>query len=678
MAIDYLYDAIAYNPPKQVNTRMLFALGQIFQDNQDWNRASSLYKQVIRKNPPYEMAFQAKINMATSYDATYADSKEVRKILNRMLRDEKNKDFLDQIYYAIAEIDLKDGDLEGAIANLVESVGKSTSNGYQKSKSALKLADLYFEMPNYEFAQAYYDTAMMFLPKDFPDFDKISKKTIMLSELVGHLIVIQLEDSLQQLAAMPESRRNSVIDAMIEEYIEEEKRLAELKELERTLDELDRLNSQQLGQSPNMRTGSPIGGGREWYFYNKATVDYGKTEFQRKWGSRRLEDLWRISNKQSTTFGFDDDLLAEADTTSSADTLGPAANDPRQREYYMKDIPFTDEELVASDEKIMKSYFELGRIYYDGLDDYAEAKDAFENLNMLYPTHDNLIRSYYYLYKIYEILEDAANQEHYKNLIITQFPDSDYAKVLQDPDYFLKLADEEGKAARLYEETYKAYNSGQYYMVIARSDLALQTMGDSIPLAAKFEFLRALSVGRVDVLDSLVSSLKNIIKKYPRSEVKPQAKAILDKILTDHPEFADEQFNAPGQVFEPEEVSPYNYTPGSMHMFMMIIESKNVRLNPLKVKISDFNQKYYSLENLSVNSIVLDKEYYIVTVGNFNNAEKAMKFLNAISDNEYVYSDLDPDIYKNFIISTENYPVFFKEKNVEDYSKFYTESYGNE
>ena len=672
-AIDYLYEAISFNPTKDLETRMLFILGQIFQKNDDLTRATNLYRQVIKKNPPYKMAFQAKINMATAFDASFADSKEVRKLLRKMLRDSKNEEFLDQIYYALAEIDLKEGKTEQGIENLKLSVKESVSNNYQKAKSALRLADLYFEVPNYQEAQAYYDTAMMFLPNDYPDYRNLDKKASVLSDLVVHLITIQHEDSLQRVAAMSETERNELIDEIILAYEEEQRRLEEEKALQEALQEQENLAAQSGGQSPGFQGGTPIGGGREWYFYNKSTKNYGYSEFIKKWGKRKLEDLWRLSNKKVVTFGFDEEpALATADTIK-ADSVIAAESDPRQREYYLKGLPFTEEMLTASNEKMKEAYFELGRLYHDGLDDIPEAREAFETLNERFPEHENLLRSYYYLYKIYEELGDNERKEHYKQLIINRFPDSDYAKVLTDPDYFLKQAKEESKAAGLYENTYKAYQEGQYYMVIARSELALSTYGDTAELAPKFEFLRAMSIGRVDVLDSLVSSLKNVILKYPSSEVKTMAQSILTKIIADHPEFADENFAAPG--VEPEKKSPYNYRPGSLHMFMIIVESKFVRLNPLKVKISDYNQKYYRLENLSINSIVLDKQHYVVTVGNFNNADKAKKYFDAITRSEYVYSDLDKEHYQNFVISTENYPVFFKDKQIETYKEFYEKNY---
>ena len=266
--------------------------------------------------------------------------------------------------------------------------------------------------------------------------------------------------------------------------------------------------------------------------------------------------------------------------------------------------------------------------------------------------------------------------EYYKSLIVNNFPESDYAKLLTDPEYFSKLATEKNKAAVLYEDTYLSYKAEQYFQVIAKSDLALATYGDTIDLAPRFEYLRAVSIGRVDIIDSLVANLQRIILKYPNSEIKTLSQGLLAHIVQDHPELADENFVLPGEEpVEPEKPSPYQYNGSGQHMFMMVVDSREIRLNPFKVKVSDHNQKFHRLENLTVNSLVLDKQNYIVTVGNFNNASKALDYLDGIIISDYVYADVKRGTYHTFVISTENYPIFFKEKDLEEYRKFYGKHY---
>jgi tetratricopeptide (TPR) repeat protein len=667
-AVDYLTEGIFYNPKRDLKTRMMFILGQIYQQSADFEKASLWYGKVIKRNPAYDMAFQAKINLAKSYDVNSGDRKQITKILTKMLKDDKNKDYKDQIYYALAEVAMRNNDTAVAIDYLRSSVSSSVNNNYQRSTSALTVADLYFAIPHYENAQAYYDTALTALPKDYPNYAEIERKTKILTDLVVNLITIQEEDSLQKLVNMSETDRNKVIDQLITAYNEEQARIAEQKKLEEQLTVQEQATSFAGGPGS---TGLPVGG--KWYFYNQQTKDIGHAEFVKKWGRRKLEDLWRISDKQALA------IIEEADTTAEttkSDSVVAAENNPTSREYYLKNLPFTEEKLAVSNKKILDAYFNSAKVYLDGLQDYDKSKDAFLLMNERFPENENKLISYYYLYKIYLKLGQAEQAEFYKNLIIKEYPDSDYAQVLSDPEYYTKIATEKNKVNVLYEETYKDYEAGQYFQVIAKSDLAFATYGDTMDLAPRFAFLKAISVGKIDVIDSLVSQLKMVIRKYPSSEVKPLAQSILAKIAKDNPEVKVESVDLPPEVVTPvEAASPYKYNPNGQHLFMIVANSKEMRLNPFKVKLSDYNIKYYSIEGLTINSLVLDNENYLITVGNFNNAAKAKEYYDAITLSDYIYADLKPGTFYNFVISTENYPIFFKEKDIGGYSKFFEKNY---
>jgi tetratricopeptide (TPR) repeat protein len=670
-AVEYLNEAIFYNPKRDLKTRMMFILAQIYQLSGDYYRASEYYTSVIKRSPPYDMAFQAKMNLAKSYDTNSGDKKQVIKILTKMLKDDKNQDYKDQIYFALADVALRDRDTAGAIEYLRLSVSSSVNNNYQLATSALKVADLYFNIPSYENAQAYYDTAMTALPKDYPDYLNIDRKTKVLTDLVDNLIVIQHEDSLQRLVAMSETDRNKVIDNIIAAYLEEQARLAEQQKLEQQLTVQEAaVSSSGIQNAPAM----PVGG--KWYFYNQQTKDIGYAEFVKKWGRRKLEDLWRISDKQ--VISFEEDLAEESDTTKS-DSLMAAENNPAAREYYLKDLPFTEEQVSISNGRILEAIFNSGTIYKDGLNDNEESKESFLTLNDRFPENEHRLVSYYYLFKIYSETGPQEDAEFYKNLVITQFPESDYARVLSDPQYYEKLAEEKNRVNVLYTETYKDYKAGQYFQVIAKSNLAFSLYGDTMELAPRFAYLKAISIGKIDVVDSLIAQLKMVIRKYPQSEVKPLAQNILATIVKENPELRDETMELPEEELQPEEekVSPYKSNPNAQHMFMIVADSREMRLNPFKVKLSDYNQKYYSIENLTVNSLVLDNEHYLVTVGNFNNATKAKDYFEAITQSEYVYADLMEGTFYNFVISTENYPVFFKEKDIGGYSKFFEKNYQN-
>jgi tetratricopeptide (TPR) repeat protein len=670
-AVDYLSEAIYYRPKRDMKTRMMFILGQIYQQSGDYYRASEWYTKVIRRSPEYDMAFQAKINLAKSFDSNSGDRKQVTKILNRMLKDDKNKDYKDQIYFALSDVAMRDGDTVMGIDYLKKSVSSSTNNNYQRTTSSLTLADILFEIPKYEEAQAYYDTAMQALPKDYPDYESIDRKTKVLNSLVNNLITIQHQDSLQRVAAMSDAERNIIIGNLITAYQEEQIKILEQQKLEQAL-----LVQEQATSFSGGPGNQGISAGGKWYFYNLQTKDYGYAEFVKKWGKRKYEDLWRISDKQLLSFAEETETIAD---TTKSDSLLAAENNPVSPAYYLKNLPVTEEQLAASNQLILDAYFQCGTIYKDGLSDNQKSRESLLALNERFPENEHRLIAYYYLYKGY--LEDGmtADAAFYKNLIISQYPESDYAKVLEDPEYYARIEAEKNKVNILYSDTYKDFKAGQYFQVISKSDLAFSLYGDTMALAPNFAYLKAISVGKIDVIDSLVSQLTALIRKYPSSPVKPLAQDILASVVKDNPDVKVESMMLPPEAtadtMPEEKESPYKYNPTGQHMFIVVADSKEIRLNPFKVKLSDYNLKYYSIEGLTINSLVLDNEHYLITVGNFNNAQKALDYFNAISQSEYVYADLKEGTFYNFVISTENYPLFFKEKDIGGYSKFFEKNY---
>jgi tetratricopeptide (TPR) repeat protein len=662
-AKEALVDALYGQQKKIMDARARFILAQIYQQEGDFYVASEYYKQVIKKNPPYEMAFNAAINLATSYDTLYGfNSKPIVKNLKKMLKEDKNIEYRDQIYYALADVSFKDGVDSLGASYLALSVATSVTNNFQKATSSLRLADYYFLAPEYELSQAYYDTAVQVLPQDFPNREDIIAKTEYMTELVSNLLVVETEDSLQKLAAMPEDERMVIIDKLIEDYKKEEERLRELEQYQMAM-RLDATRNERSGSSMIDPTSS---GG--WYFYNTATLSYGFSEFKKKWGSRENVDNWRLSNKEAI-FEVVEEELAAGDSIASDSTAVTRSNDPKNRNYYLQDIPLSEEQLAASNAKIDMALFNLGFIYKDKLLNYPEATGSFESLITRFPETENRLQALYQLYRLYVLMEDPVQADFYKNLLVQEYPDSDYAKILVDPDYFKQLQEQRNFANILYRETFEHYEAGHYYTVYSNSTRALKEFKEPMELLARFEYLRALSLGKIEVVDSLKAALDSLVVKYPNSEVTPLAQNILD-YLKDPAKI--EQGIEPEEMFD---LSMYNFNPKSKQIFALVISGAKVNVNALKVRISDFNMKYYSIDNLSITNILLDKNTHFVMVGNFKTIESSMKYYNAIMANEYIFSNLEEDKVDGFVIAQENYPVLYKDKDLEKYLAFFKLNY---
>ncbi|NOX85301.1 MAG: tetratricopeptide repeat protein [Chlorobi bacterium] len=673
MAYGFLERGIELGNKRDVIIRANFILGQINQMEGNLNLASEFYKRVIKMNPDYIMDFEARINMAKSYDEGTGDSKNINKVLLKMVKNFQYNEFKDQIYYALAEVALKDHNIEKAVEYLKLSVSSSKNDDFQKTTSSLTLADLYFERGNYPGAQAYYDTAASFLPEDYPNFDAIKNKAAVLSELVTYAQTIQTQDSLQKLSAMDSTQLYAVIDGIIENYKKEkEKKEQEVEEA------MSGGGVEFVDIGGGGRPGQSLGG--KWYFYNPQAISMGRSAFIQKWGNRKLEDYWFITDKRGLLQGSQELQQEEGEIVSSDSVQGQQLpSNPETRAFYLVNIPSTPEAIRASDSIIVEAYKKLGFLYLEKLNDTAKALQTYLDFQSRYPDNKYRLESWYALYKIYNETKNTDKANYYKDLIVSNYPDSDYAQVILDPDYYTKLNAAKNESAKLYERTYKAFEREQYYRVITYANRAMEQFPEDTALMPKFLFLRAISIGKVDVPDSLYAALDHLIVTYPKSQVTPMAQSVLRMLqleyglgITEEQKKALEEEAAKG-----EETSPFTFAPQKMHLFMLIINSTDVKINPLKVRLSDFKKKYFRLKRLNVKSLMLDNQRTLITIGNFQNKAAADDFYSALKNDKYVLSGLSPDDYQMFTISINNYPIFYREKNVKLYEEFFNKYYSN-
>lgn len=660
-SVEYLEKAIHINKQKKIRIRLMFVLAQVYQKLEKNDKALEMYQKVLKKNPPYEMAFHCKVFSAQCYDASHGSSNNIVKELEKMLKDKKNDDYRDEIYYALANISLKEGNEKQGIEYLKLSAYYSTTNNYQKAITYLELAEIFFSKAQYQKSQGYYDTAMMVLPNDFPNFEKIKERHGVLTELVKNLLVVELQDSLQNLASMTEADRNAAIDKLIQDYIREEE-LRKQREREKLAVNIN-ANQQNVANTNS-----------NWYFYNASTIAFGKSEFKKKWGDRPLEDLWRLTNKEIVTYTFND---GDSDNPygMNKDSI-PAEKNPRDRKYYLKDIPLTDSAIAVSNQKIEKALYNLGMIYKNYLKEYDDAIQAHEELLRRFPETEYKLETYYMLYLDNKNLPDISRSNYYKNLIINDFPNSDYAKILSDPNYLNTIAKQKGVAEQAYESAYNDFLNKNYTSVITKSDSALTVFKDPNVLS-RFDFIKAISMSKVYGDDTLKPLLRKIVELYPGTEVKERAEAMLVYMGDGGTQDVISNVNNSG---DSDPVIVKMYKPSSedeIHLYVILLNTKNVSVNNIKAMFSDFNTEYFSGDNLSVSSLYLTDDRIMVSVSHFKQKSRAMNyykyFLN-YENGQAAISDAEP---VSFVISAENYPVFYKSKDEMEYLNFFERYYLN-
>ena len=684
-AVKYLKSALLKNLDKETRVRAMFILGQIYEYQNDNRRASEQFEAVIKKHPNYEMTFEAQMNLAKCHNS--GDTSSIMKMFWKMLDDTKNTEYKDRIYYAMSDVAIRENNEPLGIKYLRNSVATSKTNNRQKVKSSLKVATMLFDNKDYVLSQAYYDTVVMTMDRTYPEYDSLLNLSVILTDLVESLTVYQLQDSLLRLADMDSVSRNKIIVQVIEEYKAEQERIQKEKELQ---EQIAQLGGNDKIATPDMSSSTMPGSTPSWYFYNQTSLTRGATEFRNKWGNRQLEDFWFIKNKQSMMSEEEaqqqelleyftkeelanlsqediEKLLEERKSGAPADT---ARYQPTDIGYYLQQLPFTPKQKEEANEMILQALNNIGYIYYDNLEDYNNSIDAYTELNERYPENEHELSSWYYLYKMYNEKQDREKAEYYKNLILNKYPDSNQAKIIIDPEYFIKEQEKGMESANLYSKTFEAYKKGQFQRVRMNVEKARELCPDDTLLMPRFEFLDAVSIGQLEVVDSMAYALYRLVQNYPESSIKPHAMEVLLK--------ANEMYNlglpvesARQKEKEPEKEYPYSYNPDEEYYVMIICNSKSVRVNPLKVRLSDFNKENFRMLQLEIKNVLLNKQETIITIEEFENKAKAEDYKTAMFLTDYLFGGINQEQYKVMLISKKNYPIFYNNKNVDEYLEFW-------
>lgn len=645
---------------KEERIRYTYILAQLYEEAGENELALENYRQVTRFNPPYEMAFNARVSMAEVFESGGAGSADLRKLLTKMLRDSKNKEYLDQIYFALGNISFEEGEMEKAIEYYQLSVSTSLQNRYQKGYSSLTLAKIYYEEPDYKLSAAYYDSAVSFLDRDYPGYEGLSTLSASLSELVYHIQTYELEDSLQMLAQLPEEQRLRIIDGIIDEVRqqEEEVRLAEQQARQDMA-----FNQSMMYNNPGSTGG---GSGGKWYFYNLNAKSFGQPEFRMKWGERRLEDHWRRKNKQTVS-------EPSAGTVAEGDSVNGGAQifDNKSREFYLANIPLTDSAMEQSHIRLENALFNAGAIYREKLLDYEESAKVFKELLATYPDSEYRPAVLYYLYDLSNITQNTGDANRYRSELVSGHPETHYAKLLNNPNYIQELEAEEQKVVRYYENVYEKYGNKEYASVIEDATRGIEQFpGD--PLVPKFKYIRALAVGAMEGKEPMKTELDSLIAHHPGAEESRAAQEIIDYMYVAFPVIREAD-----QAREAEAIYT-GYDAGQEHLFLVALRTGE-NINQVSFDLLNYNLDHFNQYDLQIDRLAVQDGYNILVVRSFINADGASRYREIIRENvDRILAGIPADNYRIMIISVENYRILTEEKEVNPYYQFYRRHYMGE
>lgn len=673
LAIPELKQAVPLIRKKRHRVRIVYLLGQLYKQEGDYAMSTQMFEQVVKMHPDYKMTFYAKIQMAMAYNGQPGGKEEVRKQLLKMLSDEKYTEFKDQIYYALAMMEYQDNDIPETLDLLKKSTEVSVSNDQQKALSFLKMGEIHFDNLEYENAQVNYDSCVQFLSPEYQDYEEVIKLRENLNDLVEQITIINHQDSLQRLAKMSPKERLKAIEDEIDRRKEEEEEKRRQKQLQKQLEEGGGFPTSAIGGGPGGIGGPGIPGigGNQWYFYNASARAQGAGEFKRLWGGRKNEDDWRRSNKN--TISIDPDEIADEGSSEyyvdeNGDTV-KTSQDWHDPSYYMKDIPLKDDQLLASNKKMLNAYYKLANIYWDQMEDNLKTIETLENMNKRFDTNKYQLPSYYSLYRLHGEEDHTTEEDYYRNKILKEYPNTDYAKLIIDPEYFKKENIQNQDVLDHYNTVYGYYNRGFYEYTIESCDKAMVKYADS-PIKPKFALLRAMSYGQTGGKAGLIAELQKLQVEYAGHEVAKKASEIMVQLNV-----AEELRKQEAAKKEMEDKFPYKYDPDSKHNFIILLPRKLNNSRVLKSKIQSFNTRYFKSDKLKLSSVLLGDDYQMVTIQSFRSASRVLKYIETFKNAKKVLSGVNNEGYAYFGISYDNYPLFYKEQNVKQYMEFFKLNY---
>ncbi len=686
-AIPYLRKVIKHEMRRKQRAREWYLMGQMQAALGNKAEAMRAYKRVIRQNPPYEVEFNARIAMTEVMSG--GQWKKMVSRLKRMAASDKNKEYLDQVYYAIGNIYLAQNDTAKAISAYERGAAKATRSGIEKGVLLLKLGDIYWDMERYNDAQRCYGEAIGLLDKERKDYEELSHRSKVLDQLVPYTDAVHLQDSLQTLAKMDEKDRNAAIDRTIAELKRKEKeerdRLAEQNAQETMQQNGGGNNMQQQNNRQQNNTNQQNNG--LWYFYNATAVSQGKAAFQKMWGKRENVDNWQRVNKTVVNFGgnqeetelseaqLDSIARQEAIEDSLAQIADSAQNDPHKREYYLAQIPFTEDQIEASNKIIEDGLFNAGVIFKDKLNNLPLSEKQLKRLTSQYPDFEKMADAYYHMYLLYMRKGETDVAEGYVERLKKEYPESEWTTLLSDP-YFVENAKlGVHMEDSLYASTYDAFKAARYAEVSGN----VRISDSRFPLGAnrdKFVFIGGLSKLNEGDAEGCLEDMNTVVKKWPQSGVAEMAGMIV-KGVSEGKRLKGGKFDLDNVWERRSEVLTDNDSTAVRELsderfaaftFMIAYKPDSTDENRLLFELARYNFTSFLVRNFDI--AVEDADgIHRMKVSGFRNYDEALQYVRQLFTNKTITSLIGRN--RTIIISEQNLPLLGRQFSYDDYARFY-------
>ncbi|WP_140485392.1 tetratricopeptide repeat protein [Flavobacterium sp. GSA192] len=655
-AIVTLKKAVIFTKRNNEKARYRFILGQLHEEMGQNEIAKEYYQAVIKMNRKSDRKYmmQSQARLAALFDYQNGDKMVFDEKFHKLLENRENRPFLDVLNYQMGVFYDKQGKDERALEYYNASLKKAQSDNYLIASDYRNIGNMYFKNARYPLAAKYYDSTLVKLNPKTREFIHIEKVRKNLDEVIFYEDIATRNDSILHVVSLPESGKIAYFDGYIEKLkkSDEAKRILEEKEAEKqkNIERNSQSSVADAAKSANPAAKTPfappsmasIQTENSFYFYNPSTVSFGKIAFKKNWGKRVSTGFWRVSSSinlnPNNAIANDSLSVQEQEVVAEKVSKEKEVEPKYTADFYLKQLPVAVTAIDSIAKERNDAYYQLGVIYKEKFKEYDLAAKKLEQLLANQPVEKLVLPSLYNLYKIYQVTNNEKAEE-IRNKIISQYPNSRYAQILNNSNVIV----EEGSPEEVYKKLYQQYNNEEFDAVSAKVDgLINQFSGEEV--VPKFELLKANTIGKQKGLVAYKTALEFVAATYPNTEEGKKAHSILAEQIP-----SLEQMD-----FDFKESTHWKI------LYPVALNAANDK-KTIEEKISKFiNAENAQKLNLAYNSYAENQGFVIVQ--GISTQEYATSVAGVLKENPSYQITTVP-----IIISNENYKIVQIKKNLNSY-----------
>lgn len=672
-AIAALNQCNKYKTSKLQKSRTNFVLGQLLASQKEYKKSSEAFQNSLSNVTSPEMDFYTKLYIAQNAALDGTNINYAKNQLQKLVNDSKYARFKSHALNVLADLEAKSN-----IAKAIELLNKSIKNPEnkdvtQKAIAFAKLGDIYYEQGSYVNAKSAYDSASAFgTTPPLDNLDEINSKKNVLTDVVEYVNTIRVQDSLLALSKKTDKEKRAIAKKALDDKKEQEKAKENAND------------TKVVALVPN-NTGTNKS---NWYFYNASLSSKGATDFQQKWGKRKLEDNWR---RKAASSGA---MAGNSDTEEGSDNDSKSKDNAASIEALLANVPNTPAKIAECNKKLEDAYFNLGITYYSRLNDFLHSSQSFDTLLDRFQNTSYKKQTYYGQFLNFTKLNDIPQANQYKALLQSEFPESEFAALAVNAEASNTNKKKEQNILMHYENAYMAYTSKEYRQSYEDVRYATtQFKGNG--LIPKYELLGALCMAGLQKMDSCKLFLELVVANYPNTNEQKRASEILSYMNNaKSSELSDSTINnqiaegtnsksgdkdmAESTIRELESYEGkgvFNFEPSAEHFVMVFVKNVDGRAMGLKAAVGDYNLLKHSTEGYSVGMNMLSVKQSVITIHVFNNSVFAKKYMNDFAKEKLIFNQYAPSEYEIFLISSDNYVELLKSRDIFGYIKYYKKNY---